>query len=146
MTRVSLFNSMGRRRSAATFVSILLLLSWVSEVSAADPALKKPIGILTAGDVFSEMIPAGKTLPSVYSDSFGNAEDNQKAIQITIAQKDKSGMEKIMVANIDNLPKRPKGKLSVIVTITVDGQKQLRLKATVPETGYIKQFGPFPVE
>jgi hypothetical protein len=51
----------------------------------------------------------------------------------------------IVVADIDNLPKRLKGKLNVIVTITVDANKQLRMKATVPETGYIKQFGPFTV-
>ena len=90
------------------------------------------------------MIPAGKGLPQVYSDSFGNAEDNQSAIRITIVQKDSSGSEQIVVADIDKLPPRPKGKLNVIVTITVDTNKQLRLKATVPETAYIKNFGPSP--
>lgn len=94
---------------------------------------------------FSEMIPAGKGLPQVYSDSFGNAEDNQSAIRITIVQKDSSGSEQIVVADIDKLPPRPKGKLNVIVTITVDTNKQRRLKATVPETAYIQNFGPFPV-
>ena len=67
-------------------------------------------------------------------------------MEITLAQKDSSGMEKIIVATIDDLPKRPKGKLSVIVTVTVDPQKQLRMKAAVPETGYLKQFPPMPVE
>jgi molecular chaperone DnaK (HSP70) len=132
-------------KTAPSACFVLLLCSTL-EVSAATPALKKPIGIVTQGGVFSEMIPAGKALPSTYSDSFGNAEDNQRAIEITIGQKDASGMEKIVVAIIDNLPQRSKGKLSVIVTVTVDSQKQLRVKATVPETGYIKQFGPFPVQ
>ena len=91
------------------------------------------------------MIPAGQSLPRTYSESFGNATDNQTAIRITIVQRDASGTEQIVVADIDNLPHRPKGKLNVIVTITVDANKQLRMKATVPETGYIKQFGPFAV-
>jgi molecular chaperone DnaK (HSP70) len=113
-------------------------------VLSATPSLKKPIGILTTVG-FSEMIPAGQNLPRTYSESFGNATDNQSAIRITIVQKDNSGTEMIVVADIDNLPKRLKGKLNVIVTITVDANKQLRMKATVPETGYIKQFGPFTV-
>ena len=111
---------------------------------AASSSLKKPIGIMTVTG-FSEMIPAGKNLPQTYSESFGNATDNQDAIRITIVQKDASGSEQILVADIDNLPPRPKGKLNVIVTLTVDATKQLRLKATVPETAYVKQFGPFPV-
>lgn len=121
-----------------------LLLGALSQAFAASPTLKKSIGIMTASG-FSEMIPAGKGLPQVYSDSFGNAEDNQSAIRITIVQKDSSGSEQIVVADIDKLPPRPKGKLNVIVTITVDTNKQRRLKATVPETAYIQNFGPFPV-
>jgi molecular chaperone DnaK (HSP70) len=106
--------------------------------------LKKPIGIMTSVG-FSEMIRAGESLPRTYSESFGNAEGNQTRIRVTIVQRDASGDETIVVADIDDLPARPKGKLNVIVTITVDTNKQLRLKATVPETGYLKQFGPFAV-
>jgi molecular chaperone DnaK (HSP70) len=123
-----------------------LVLALVTALAAPSPSLTKPIGIITAGNVFSEIMATGTALPRTYSDSFGNAADNQTAVEITIAQKDASGMEKILVAVIDNLPKRPKGKLSVVVTVTVDAKKQLRLKATVPETGYLKQFGPLPVE
>jgi molecular chaperone DnaK len=108
--------------------------------------LKKSIGIITAGDVFSPIMAAGTSLPRTYSDSFGNASDNQAAVEITLAQKDVGGTEKIIVATIDGLPKRPKGKLNVIVTVTVDRQKQLRMKAAVPETGYVKEFPPMPVE
>ena len=128
-----------------TSLPILCLVSCaVVNLFSATASLTKPVGILTTVG-FSEMIPAGQSLPRTYSDSFGNATDNQSAIEITIAQKDASGTEKIVVAVIDKLPPRPKGKLNVIVTITVDANKQLRLKATVPETGYVKQFGPFPV-
>ena len=133
-------------RLAVFALVFALLLGSCLPSAAAPPTLKKPIGIITAGDVFSEIIAAGTPLPRTYSDSFGNAYDDQTAVEITIAQKDASGMEKIFVATIDGLPKRPKGKLNVIVTVTVDAQKQLRLKATVPDTGYVKQFGPLPVE
>ena len=124
--------------------ALLLLTSGHTNAFPASASLKKAIGIMTLTG-FSEMIPAGKTLPQTYSESFGNAADNQAAIRITIVQRDSSGTEQILVADIDNLPPRPKGKLNVIVTVTVDANKQLRLKATVPETAYIKQFGPFPV-
>ena len=108
-------------------------------------ALNKAIGIMAVTG-FSEMIRAGKLLPQTYSETFGTSADNQSAIRITIVQEDASGSEQIVVADIDNLPPRPKGKLNVIVTIAVDVNKQLRLKATVPEASYVKQFGPFPVE
>jgi len=114
--------------------------------ASAATALKRSIGIITAGGVYSEIVPAGTPLPHIYSSSFGNATDNQTAVEITIAQKGAGGTEKILVAVIDQLPKRPKGKLSMILTVTIDAQKQLRLKATVPETGYLKQFPPLPVE
>ena len=131
-------------RFQSRLTGILLLLTPL--LLAAPATLKKPIGIITVGNVFSEIMPAGTALPHTYSDSFGNAADNQTAVEITIGQKDAGGIEKILVATIDNLPKRPKGKLSVIVTVTVDAEKKLRMKATVPETGYIKQFPPMPVE
>jgi Hsp70 protein len=114
--------------------------------ASGDPALKKAIGIVTVGDTFTEIIPARQKLPHTYSDSFANGQDNQKAIEITLAQKDRSGTEKIVVAVIDNLPPKPKARLRLIVTVKIDSQKKLTLKATVPETGYLKEFGPFPVE
>jgi molecular chaperone DnaK (HSP70) len=130
---------------SVTALGIAWLMSYgAATVFPAAATLTRPIGILTTVG-FSEMIPAGATLPKTYSDSFGNAKDNQTAIEITIAQKDATGTEKIVVAVIDKLPPRPKGKLNVIVTITVDINKQLRLKATVPDSGYIKELGPFPV-
>jgi molecular chaperone DnaK (HSP70) len=107
--------------------------------------LKKSIGIITTGNVFSEFVASGKRLPLTFSYTFANAENNQAAVEITVAQRDPSGQEIITVAVIDGLPPKPKGKLDVVVTVTVDRDKQLRLKVTVPETGYIKELGPFPV-
>jgi molecular chaperone DnaK (HSP70) len=126
--------------------SVAFLCSCSAPQAPPAPRLKKSIGIITAGDVFSPIIAAGTSLPHTYSNPFGNASDNQTAVEITLAQKDSSGIEKIIVATIDEFPKRPKGKLSVIVTVTVDPQKQLRMKAAVPENGYLKQFPPMPVE
>ncbi len=114
--------------------------------SPSNSKLNKSIGIVTVGDVISEIIPANQTIPHTYSETFSNAENGQQAIEITLAQKDRSGIEKICVAVIDNLPPKPIGKLNVIITIKVDQHKKLRLKATVPETGYLKEFGPVSVE
>ncbi len=126
--------------------SAALLCCCSTPKAPAPVRLKKTIGIITAGDVFSPIISVGTSLPHTYSNAFGIASDNQTAVEITLAQNAPSGMEKITVAVIDNLPKRRKGKLSVIVTVTVDQQKQLTMKAAVPETGYLKQFPPMLVE
>jgi len=108
--------------------------------------LREPIGIVTLADAFTEIIPAGSELPHTFSETFANAADNQPGITITLAQKQPSGTEKIAAVTIDNLPKRPQGMLHVVVTIKVSRKKELTLKATVSETGYVKEFGPFPVE
>jgi hypothetical protein len=130
--------------SLVLYFPFLALSKIGRQAFAAKPSIQKPIGIMTSTG-FSEMIPAGAVLPHTHSESFGNAADNQTAIEITIVQRDAMGSEKIVLAVIDNLPPRPKAKLSVIVTITVDPSRNLRLKATVPETAYIKEFGPFPL-
>jgi len=36
--------------------------------------------------------------------------------------------------------------LDDFVAVTVDRQKQLHMKSAVPETGYLKEFPPMPVE
>jgi molecular chaperone DnaK (HSP70) len=135
---------------ALSFCLVVLTSAWaVSLTSLAKPAppatLQKPLGILIAGGVIREVMPAGKELPATYSESFGNYEDNQKTIKITLVQSDASGQEIVMSAFIDNLPPRAKGKLVVIVTVKVDAAKQLRLKAMVPDSGYVKEIGPLPV-
>lgn len=100
---------------------------------------------MTLGSQFTELIPAGGRLPLTFSDVFANAEDGQKAIEVTLSQKHRDGVEIIATIVADNLPARPKGTLRVIVNLSISTMKEMKVKVTVTETGLVKDYGPFPV-
>lgn len=114
--------------------------------AAHAPVLKETIGILTHGGTFYPLIPAAHRLPVTFTDTFANAETNQKELEIQLAQKGEGGAKKFFDAVLGNLPPRPAGKLMVRIHIKVDARKNLTLSANIPETGYYKEFGPFSVE
>lgn len=111
---------------------------------ATDETLKYGIGIDTLNG-FALMVPAKRKLPVVYSETFANAEDNQKSVQIELSQQMPEGAEKIAVVNVE-IPPRAKGKASIIVTLKIDRNKNLTIKVSVMETSLIEEFGPFPVQ
>ena len=127
---------------------LVLVACLISGCSKPDPSLRltKSIGIITVGDVYSEIIAKGKSIPVTYSESFGNADDGQQAVEITLAQKDPSGVEIICTVVIDELPPKEENGLHIVVTTKVDRDKNMKVKATVSETGYVKEFGPYLVE
>ena len=108
--------------------------------------LESPIGIATLGSDFTSLIPAGRQLPVTFSEVFANAEDGQKAIEVALSQKHSDGVEMIATIVANDLPPRPKGTLRVLVTLTVSTAKELKVKVTVTETGFVKEYGPFPVK
>lgn len=116
-------------------------------------SLKYAIGIRTADGQFSQLIPAGTALPASHVQTFTNADESQKAIEITLAQpKDPPGSaaakEPAVVAkfNIDGIPPMPKGKLQLMVTMKVEPDRKLRVKAQIPDGEFNREFGPFDVE
>jgi molecular chaperone DnaK (HSP70) len=111
---------------------------------ASAASLRYPIGIETS-EGFSEMIAANKPLPLTYSETFANSQDNQSNVSVELFQKTASGMEKIVEVRID-IPPRPTAKASVIITLKISAKKELRVKGTVTETGWVKEYGPFPVQ
>jgi molecular chaperone DnaK (HSP70) len=50
--------------------------------------LKKPIGIKTAGDVFTPLIDAGQRLPCTRSETFTNKTDGGPKVLVELSQKD----------------------------------------------------------
>jgi len=124
-----------------------LVLGLLTSCDRTSGKLTKPLGILTTnGSGFFEFVPAGGSLPVVYSYPFVTSYDDQAAVEISVVQRDASGQEIITYAQIDGLPPRPAGKLNVVLTVSIDQAKRLYLKATVPETAYVKELGPFPVK
>ena len=108
--------------------------------------LELPIGIATKDSQFTPLIRAGEKLPITHSEVFGNAEDNQKGIEVKLSQQRPDGLEIVASVYADDLPPRPRGKLSGIVTLTVSAAKELRVKVTVTDTAFVKAYGPFPVK
>ena len=107
--------------------------------------LDYPVGVVTLAEPFSELIPAGVALPRLFSDTFGNAEDNQQSVGIKIVQRRPEGTETIASLTIDDLPPAPKGMLHITLTISINREKELRVKATITEKGYVREYGPVPV-
>lgn len=138
--------SMLRLKLFITTSGLFLMLGGVSVGYGQDRStiLKYPIGIETSVG-FSEMIPASRKLPFVYSESFSNAQDNQKTVQITLSQKTPEGMEKIVVVDVD-IPPQKQGTVHILITLKIDKDKNLTIKSSVMETGLIKTFGPVPVQ
>jgi len=122
-------------------------------VTAATPAaparsrvtLTKPIGITTAGDVFSPLIPAGQTLPVVHSETFSNATKGKSEVLVELSQRSAAGSETIASLRIQ-IPPAADGTLDITVTLTVSETKQMTVKTTVSQSARAQQFGPFKVE
>lgn len=116
-------------------------------------AIKYAIGIRTADGQFSQLIPAGTALPASHVQIFTNADESQTAIEITLAQSKEpaasaAGKEPAIVAkfNIDGIPPMPKGKLQLMVTMKVEADRKLRVKAQITDGEFNREFGPFDVE
>jgi len=112
----------------------------------ARAVLDKPLGIETAAGAFTEVVPAGRQLPHTWSETFANDEDNQDAISIALAQRHATGPRRVAAIHLYGLPPRPRGMLKVTVTFRIDAAKRLHLTAAAPRPGYVKQFGPFPLQ
>jgi molecular chaperone DnaK (HSP70) len=107
--------------------------------------LKKPIGIRTAGDVFTPLVEAGQRLPHTHSETFTNKTDGGPKVLVELSQKDESGTETV-ASLIISIPPVADNTLNITVTLKLSEDKQLRVKTTVAEAASVQEFGPFPVE
>lgn len=117
----------------------------VGKRQTAAVVLKKPIGIATAGEQFTELVKPGQRLPLTVSETFTNKTDGGPKVSVNLSQKDETGVETI-AALIIPIPQVPDNSLQITVTLKVSEDKKLTVKTTVSESGQVKEFGPFPVE
>jgi hypothetical protein len=118
--------------------------------------LRMPIGITTAGDVFSPLIEAGQGLPYTRSMIFSNAIEGAPDVAVELSQKDSTGNERIASLRIPVPGAAPSKSLSITVTLIVSTDKTMRVKTTVgqkDEPGalvtsacVVQEFGPYRVK
>ncbi len=118
--------------------------SAATTLAASSPTLRKPIGITTAGDVFSPLVPAGQRLPYTHSETFSNATNGKAEVMVELSQKDSTGTETITSLRIP-IPHAANKSLDITVTLIISADKNMRVKTTVAQTGKVQEFGPFPV-
>lgn|GEM_PF-5637912 len=106
--------------------------------------LEHAIGIATSAESFTELIPAGRELPTAFAQSFSNAENDQRSIWLKLAQRRYVETEPLTDLTI-NIPPRPKGTLNITLTLTVSAEKELRVQVAIPESDFAAEYGPFPV-
>jgi hypothetical protein len=107
--------------------------------------LAHPIGIATASGQFTEVIPSGKQLPTVFSDSFTITDEDQSAVSVHLSQKRPEGIEKIAVIDL-GIPRLKIGETACLLTLTVDERKQLRVKVRIAGREGFEEYGPYLVE
>ncbi|MEP7074220.1 MAG: Hsp70 family protein [Acidobacteriota bacterium] len=133
----------------SVFLILLSSLLWsgcsmLGTKTAPAAKLSYSIGINTT-DGYTEMIPAGQALPTLFSETYSNEEDKQETVAIEISQKRDDGIEKIVDVEVP-IPARSEGEVEMLITVKVDANKMLTVKSSVMESGQVKGFGPFPVE
>jgi molecular chaperone DnaK (HSP70) len=107
--------------------------------------LSKPIGITTAGDVFTPLVQAGTLLPHTISQTFTNKTDGGPHVLVTLSQKDETGVETIASLMIE-IPPVADNSLQITVTLKISKDKKMKVKTTVSESATVREYGPFPVE
>ncbi|HLX62796.1 MAG TPA: Hsp70 family protein [Planctomycetota bacterium] len=96
------------------------------------------LGTSVKGGGFSVIIPANTPIPARRTREYFTAEDNQTVVKIDVYQ----GESSIAVQNkllgtfdLEGLPARPKGKVSLNVTFDLDANDILNVEARNKETG-----------
>jgi molecular chaperone DnaK (HSP70) len=105
-----------------------------------------PVGIITVGDTLTEIFPAGKPLPALFSETFATSSDGQTTVRLALGQRRSAGVEKVCDFTIEGIPPASRTTQRAIVTVEVSATKQLTAKVRVQSTGATTTYGPFSVE
>jgi molecular chaperone DnaK len=96
------------------------------------------LGIMTAGDVSTAMIPRNTTIPSKKTQVFSTFSDNQPSVEIVVLQGERPmarDNKTLGTFRLDGIPPAPRGAPQVEVTFDIDANGILHVSAKDLGTG-----------
>jgi molecular chaperone DnaK len=96
------------------------------------------LGIMTAGDVSTAMIPRNTTIPSKKTQTFSTFSDNQPSVEIVVLQGERPmarDNKTLGTFRLDGIPPAPRGAPQVEVTFDIDANGILHVSAKDLGTG-----------